>query len=147
MKLDKTNVAILKELRDGRKSFKEISEKLKVSENTIRSRVGKLVETGVLTITGLVNPELLPGHKVAMVGVKLNTMDLVNKGKEFSKLRGVVSACAVTGRFDLMLIVFLKESFGLLEFYTNEVAKISGIQSVETFVVYKNYNLNVPYII
>lgn len=147
MKLDKTNIAILKELRDGRKSFKEISEKLKVSENTIRSRVGKLVETGVLTITGLVNPELLPGHKVAMVGVKLNTMDLVNKGKEFSKLRGVVSACAVTGRFDLMLIVFLKESFGLLEFYTNEVAKISGVQSVETFVVYKNYNLNVPYII
>ena len=147
MKLDKTNIAILKELRDGRKSFKEISEKLKVSENTIRSRVGKLVETGVLTITGLVNPELLPGHKVAMVGVKLNTMDLVNKGKEFSKLRGVVSACAVTGRFDLMLIIFLKESFGLLEFYTNEVAKISGVQSVETFVVYKNYNLNVPYII
>jgi len=147
MKLDKTNISILKELRDGRKSFKEISEKLKVSENTIRSRVSKLVETGVLTITGLVNPELLPGHKVAMVGVKLNTMDLVNKGKEISKLRGVVSACAVTGRFDLMLIVFLKESFGLLEFYTNEVAKISGIQSVETFVVYKNYNLNVPYII
>lgn len=147
MKLDKTNIAILKELRDGRKSFKEIAEKLKVSENTIRSRVSKLVETGVLTITGLVNPELLPGHKVAMVGVKLNTMDLVNKGKELSKLRGVVSACAVTGRFDLMLIVFLKESFGLLEFYTNEVAKISGIQSVETFVVYKNYNLNVPYII
>lgn len=147
MKLDKTNIAILKELRDGRKSFKEIAEKLAVSENTIRSRVSKLVETGVLTITGLVNPELIPGHKVAMVGVKLNTMDLVNKGKELSKLRGVVSACAVTGRFDLMLIVFLKESFGLLEFYTNEVAKISGIQSVETFVVYKNYNLNVPYII
>ena len=147
MKLDKTNISILKELRDGRKSFKEIAEKLAVSENTIRSRVSKLVETGVLTITGLVNPELIPGHKVAMVGVKLNTMDLVNKGKELSKLRGVVSACAVTGRFDLMLIVFLKESFGLLEFYTNEVAKISGIQSVETFVVYKNYNLNVPYII
>ncbi|MFA4906402.1 MAG: Lrp/AsnC family transcriptional regulator [Candidatus Margulisiibacteriota bacterium] len=147
MKLDKTNISILKELRDGRKSFKEIAEKLAVSENTIRSRVSKLVETGILTITGLVNPELIPGHKVAMIGVKLNTMDLVNKGKELSNLRGVVSACVVTGRFDLMLIVFLKESFGLLEFYTNEVAKIDGIQSVETFVVYKNYNLNVPYII
>ncbi|MBU1569834.1 MAG: Lrp/AsnC family transcriptional regulator [Proteobacteria bacterium] len=147
MKPDRINIAILKELRDGSKSFKEIAEKLAVSENTIRSRVGKLVETGVLTITGLVNPELIPGHKVVMIGVKLNTMDLVNKGKELSKLRCVVSACVVTGRFDLMLIVFLKESFGLLEFYTNEVAKISGIQSVETFVVYKNYNLNVPYII
>lgn len=147
MKMDKTNIDILKELRDGRKSFKEIAEKLAVSENTIRSRVGKMVETGVLTITGLVNPELIPGHTVVMIGVKLNTMSLVNKGKEFSKLRGVVSVCVVTGRFDLMLIVFLKDNFSLLEFYTNEVTKISGIQSVETFVVYKNYNLTVPYII
>lgn len=147
MKMDKTNIFILKELRDGRKPFKEIAKKLAVSENTIRSRVNKMIETGVLTITGLVNPELIPGHKLVMVGVKLNTMSLVNKGKEFSKLRGVVSVCVVTGRFDLMLIVLLKESFGLLEFYTNEVAKISGIQSVETFVIYKNYNLTVPYII
>lgn len=147
MKMDKINIAILKELRDGRKPFKEIAEKLSVSENTIRSRVGKLVETGVLTITGLINPELIPGHKLVMVGVKLNTMSLVNKGKEFSKLRGVVSVCVITGRFDLMLIVLLKESFGLLEFYTNEVAKISDVQSVETFVIYKNYNLTVPYII
>jgi Lrp/AsnC family transcriptional regulator, regulator for asnA, asnC and gidA len=147
MKIDKINISILKELRDGSKPYKEIAEKLAVSENTIRSRVNKMIGTGILTITGLVNPELIPGHKVVMVGVKLNTMSLVNKGKEFSKLRGVVSVCVVTGRFDLMLVVFLKESFGLLEFYTNEVSKISGIQSVETFVVYKNYNLTVPYII
>ncbi len=78
MKLDKINIAILKELRDGRKSFIEIAEKLAVAENTIRSRVNKLVETGVLTITGLVNPELIPEHKVVMIGVMLNTMDLVN---------------------------------------------------------------------
>jgi Lrp/AsnC family transcriptional regulator for asnA, asnC and gidA len=147
MKMDKINILILKELRDGRKPFKEIAKKLSVSENTIRSRVNKMIETGILAITGLVNPEYIPGHKVVMIGVKLNTMSLVDKGKEFSKLRGVVSVCVVTGRFDLILIVFLKENFGLLEFYTNEVTKISYVQSVETFVVYKNYNLTVPYII
>jgi Lrp/AsnC family transcriptional regulator for asnA, asnC and gidA len=44
-------------------------------------------------------------------------------------------------------VVLLKEGFGLLEFYTEEVAKIKGIQSVETFVIYKSYNLKVPYIL
>ena len=39
------------------------------------------------------------------------------------------------------------ELFGLLEFYTEEVAKITEVQSVETFVVYKAYNLKVPYIL
>ena len=82
-----------------------------------------------------------------MVGVKLTTMNLVKKGKEFCELKGVVSVSVVTGRFDLMLVVLLKEEFGLLEFYTQEVARIEGVQAVETFVVYKNYNNWVPYIL
>jgi Lrp/AsnC family transcriptional regulator for asnA, asnC and gidA len=147
MKIDATNLAIIKQLRDGRKSFKAIAEELSVSENTIRARVSKLAEEGVLEISGLVDPESLPGHGVVMVGVKLQSMDLIKKGEEFSNLRGVVSVSVVTGRFDLILLVLLKEGFGLLEFYTEEVAKIKGVQSVETFVVYKSYHLKVPYIL
>jgi Lrp/AsnC family transcriptional regulator for asnA, asnC and gidA len=147
MKMDKTNLEIIKQLRDGRKSFKTIAEELSVAENTIRARVSKLTEEGILDISGLVNPESLPGHGVVIVGVKLQSMDLIKKGEEFSKLRGVVSVSVVTGRFDLILMVFLKDGFGLLEFYTDEVAKVKGVQSVETFVVYKSYNLKVPYIL
>jgi Lrp/AsnC family transcriptional regulator for asnA, asnC and gidA len=81
------------------------------------------------------------------VGVKLQSMDLVNKGKEFSNLKGVVSVSVVTGRFDLIIVVLLKSGFGLLEFYTEEVSRIKEVQSVETFVVYKSYNLKVPYVL
>ena len=147
MKIDKANLAIIKHLRDGRRSFKDIADELGLSENTVRTRVHKLTEEGVLEVTGLVDPEALPGHRVVMVGVKLRTMDLINKGKEFSKLRGVVSVSVVTGRYDLILVVFLKEGFGLLEFYTDEVARLKDVQSVETFVVYKAYNLKIPYIL
>ena len=147
MKIDKTNLQIIKQLRDGRKSFKAIAEELSVSENTIRTRVSKLAEEGILEISGLVDPESLPGHGAVIVGVKLQSMDLIKKGEEFSKLRGVVSVSVVTGRFDLILQVLLKEGFGLLEFYTEQVARIKGVQSVETFVVYKSYHLKVPYIL
>lgn len=147
MKIDETNLTIIKHLRNGRKSFKKIAEDLSLSENTVRSRVNKMIQSGTLEISGLVNPETMPGHTLAMVGVKLQTMDLINKGEEFSKLRGVVSATVVTGQYDLILIIFLNESFSLLEFYTKEVSRIKDVRSVETFVVYKNYNLKVPYIL
>lgn len=146
MKIDALNISIIRHLREGRKSFKAIAEDLGVSENTVRSRVAKLEEEGVLEISGLVDPEAVPRHRVVMVGVKLSTMNLVKKGEAFSKLRGVVSVSVVTGRFDLILIVLLKEGFGLLEFYTEEVSRLADVQSVETFVVYKSYNLKVPYI-
>ena len=146
MKIDTLNISIIRHLREGRKSYKLIAKDLGVSENTVRSRVNKLEDEGVLEIAGLVDPAAIPRHRVVMVGVKLNTMDLVKKGAEFSRVRGVVSVSVVTGRFDLILVVLLKAGFGLLEFYTEEVSKLDGVQSVETFVVYKGYNLKVPYI-
>ena len=145
--IDPINLSIIKHLRDGRRSFRDIAKDLAVSENTIRSRVQKLTEAGVLDISGLINPELIDGHRIVMVGVKLKSMNLVQKGEEFSNLRGVVSVSVVTGRFDLILIVMLKPGFDLLEFYTEEVSRLGDVQSVETFVVYKSYNLKVPYIL
>lgn len=147
MKIDKTHIAIIRRLQDGRKSFKEIADQLNLSENTVRARVNKLIEEDVLDITGLVNPEKLPRHRLVMVGVKLSTMNLVKKGEEFSRIPGVVMVNVVTGRYDLILMVLLKEGYDLLEFYTQEVSKIREVQSVETFVVYKSYNTKVPYIL
>ena len=146
MNIDKTNLAIIKHLRNGRKSYQKIARELALSENTVRTRVQKLIEEGILDINGVINPESMDGHRVVIVGVKLQSMDLVNKGKEFSNLKGVVSVSVVTGRFDLLLMVLLRSGFGLLEFYTEEVSRIKEVQSVETFVVYKSYNLKVTYV-
>ncbi|MBI9085855.1 MAG: Lrp/AsnC family transcriptional regulator [Desulfobacterales bacterium] len=147
MKMDPINIDIIKHLKDGRKPYKKIADDLSITENTVRSRVNKLVEEGVLAITGMVDAEALPGHRVVMVGVKLASMDLVKKGEEISKLRGVVSVAVVTGRFDLILVVLFKEGFGLLEFYTEDMVRVADVRSVETFVVYKGYNQKVPYIL
>ena len=147
MLLDEINVAIIRHLKDGRKSFKRIAEELSITENTVRARVNRMTEEGVLGITGLVDPGKIQGLTSVIIGVKLSTMDLVRKGEEFSRLKGVVSASVVTGRYDLILVVLLNEVFGLLEFYTDEVARIQDVQSVETFVIYKNYNMKVPLIL
>jgi Lrp/AsnC family transcriptional regulator for asnA, asnC and gidA len=147
MKIDAMNLAIIKHLRDGRKSFKKIAEDLSITENTVRARMNKLIDEGVLEISGLVEPEALPGHSIVKIGVKLSTMELIKKGEEFSRLKGVVSVCVVTGRFDLIVTVLLNEQFNLLTFYKEEVSHIKDVQSAETFVIYKSYNMKVPYIL
>jgi Lrp/AsnC family transcriptional regulator for asnA, asnC and gidA len=145
--MDDINIQIIKHLKEGRKSYREIADALVVAENTVRSRVARLIEDGALDIRGVVDPEHLPGHRLVIVGVKLGTMALVDKGEEFSRLKGVVSVSVVTGRYDLILTVLLSEKFDLLQFYTQEVIKISEVQSVETFVVYKGFNQKVPYVL
>ena len=147
MKIDVTSLAIIKHLREGRKSFQKIAKDLSITENTVRARVNRLIEEGVLAVTGLVDPEAIPGHRLVLVGIKLSTMDLVRKGEEFSRLKGVVSVCVVTGRYDLILTVLMSDTHDLLAFYTEQVSQIRDVQSAETFVVYKTYNLKVPYIL
>ncbi len=146
MKIDNTYIDIIRELKDGKKSFKKIADKLSITENTVRTRVNNLQKEGVLEICGLVDPATLPDHRVVIIGIKLTEMNLVEKGEEISRLKGVISVNVVTGRYDLMILVLFKKGFGLLEFYTQEISNITGIGSVETFVVYKSYNLKVPYI-
>jgi Lrp/AsnC family transcriptional regulator, regulator for asnA, asnC and gidA len=147
MEIDETNIEILRHLKDGRKSFKLIAESLSLTENTIRSRVNKLLEEGILNFSGNIDVNALKGNSLLYLGIKLKSMDLKNKASQFSQLKGVVSAAIVTGRYDIILQVLLGSEYNLLEFITEQVATIEDVQTVESFIVYKGYNLKVPYIL
>ncbi len=144
MELDEINLAIISHLTDGRIPFKKIAGRLGVAEGTVRARVKRLKSEGVLDITALVNPEAMPSRSIAMVGIQLNDMNLVRQAERLSKLKGVVNVCVVTGRFDIFLTVMLDSDFTLVRFYTEEMTRIDTIRAVETFVVYKSFNLKVP---
>lgn len=147
MKVDEINRKIIRQLRNGRKSYGEIAKKMSITTNTVRGRVKKLLADGVLDITGVIDPEKIENHFLAIVGVKLKNMNLIKKGNQFGKLKGVISVGIVTGQFDLIITVLLNHEFSLLDFLTNEVSKVSDVLSTETFVVYKNFNLKVPYVL
>ena len=148
-KIDDTNKMIIREMVDGRKSFSAIADDMKITENTVRTRVNKMLDEGVLKVMGLVDPELVPGLQVVMMGVKLKTLDLETKAREFTSLRGVISAAVVTGRYDLIVQLILNEDEGLslLDFFKTELVDIEDVLEVETFVVYQSHELYVPYIL
>ena len=143
-KIDDTNKQIIKQLLDGRKAFSAIADDLMITENTVRSRVNKMIEDGILKISGLIDPTMFPGLQIIMMGVKMKTLDLGRKAEEFSALRGVISAAVVTGRYDLIVQIELNEE---LDFFKYELSKIEDVQEVETYIVYRSKNLLVPYII
>ncbi len=148
-KLDETNKQLIRQLLDGRKPFSSISDDLMITENTVRSRVNKMMDDGLLKIIGLVDPEKVPGFQIVMMGVKLKSLDLEEKAEEVTRLKGVVSVAVVTGRYDLIVQIEIceEENLSLLDFFKQELTKIEGILEVETFVVYQSHNLLVPYLL
>lgn len=150
MKLDETNKAIIKELSsgsNGRKAFSSVAEKIGITENTVRSRVNKMLDDGVLQVSALVDPQYIPDMQVVIMGLKLSTLDLEEKAKEVLKLKGVISVVVVTGRYDLIiqLTTSTDDDRSLLNFFKNELSKVKGISDVETFVVYQSHDYMIPF--
>jgi Lrp/AsnC family transcriptional regulator for asnA, asnC and gidA len=147
MKLDEINMKIIKHIQNGRKPAAEIADDLSITENTVRTRIKNMINDSFLEIKGVVDPDKMRNHFIALVGVRMKTPKLLEKAEEFSDLRGVVSVGVVTGCFDIMLVVLLSDEFGLLQFFTEEVSKIDGVATSDTFVMYKNFNWRIPYIL
>ena len=83
-----------------------------------------------------------------MVGMKVKSADLVERRRGCipAQRRYQVSGLSPAA-YDLIAEVLLKDDFGLLRFFTEEVATVDDVQDFETFVVYKSYGLKVPYIL
>ena len=88
-------------------SLKLLPQKLNVSEGTIKNRVTRLKNRGILKLEARVNPFALPNAISALVGVNLKERDHEKKIKEIEKIPAVTAVWNATGRFDLFFEVMV----------------------------------------
>ena len=113
-KLDDTNRKIIAHLQKGRKSYKEIADALSIAENTVKSRVRKMEEDKIIDITTVLNPEVLEGHQIVLVGIQVKDLSYLKTGEKLSKLKRVINVCVVTGRFFLRNLVYQDNELGII---------------------------------
>lgn len=145
--MDDLNIEIIRHLSDGRKTFKDIAQSLGVAENTIRSRVIKLIDQGILRIAAMVSPASMPGHYTSYLGFNTVPDQADRIAKEVSQLKGVISGVCVTGRFDVMCLALFNEEYRIHNFMFEELPKIHGITVVEQFQIYKSHNHRCRYVL
>lgn len=145
--MDDLNIDIIRHLTDGRKTFKSIAKSLGVAENTVRARVTKLIDQGVLRIAAMVNPSAMPNHYTAYIGLNTAPAQAARVALKLSELKGVIAAVCVTGRFDVMCFILFNEDYTMDEFMFQELPKIEGVTAVEQFQIYKSFNHRCRYVL
>ncbi|OGV52994.1 MAG: hypothetical protein A2017_09670 [Lentisphaerae bacterium GWF2_44_16] len=137
--LDKKLISILN--RNGRENNSDIARELSISEGTVRNRIKKLTDSGILKVSGLLNPDTVPEKQLVFLGVKIAvSKDLRNLAEKISVLEGVQAAYITTGRYDIIVEVWLNVKYGLIQFLSETLASIDGITSTESFLIMKSYN-------
>ena len=143
--IDKIDLKIMSLLgEDGRRSNRDIARSLKISEGTVRQRLGQLIKNGCLRITAQVNIETFPELYIAFVGVKLDGRRLTECADQVEKLPAVLTTMIVTGRYDLFAVVLAHSHQTLVDFVTNQLSHIPGVKDSETYVVLRNYGQWIP---
>jgi len=117
-----------------------IAEQLGVSEGTVRARLKRLKESGVLQVRALINPEVLANKQLVVIGLTVAEARWLDaKAQEVAALPGVLSVSIASGRYDLMVEVLTNSNRGLVTFLTEALASVEGIRSSESFIMLKSY--------
>ena len=147
IKLDEQDLEIVRNLWDGRTPYADIAEKVGLTTNTVRNRVNKMVENGALQIIGLVNPIFVEGTSSAFLGFKVLPSKAETALGQILELKGTVGAATVSGRFDIMGIFMFNGEHSHSRFLKEELSKVDGLQSVETFFVIEGSTFQLRYVL
>ena len=130
--LDRMLVAELE--HDGRASFREIGERLGVSERAISARFAELSERDAVRVIAVGNPHALGFRGLAWIGLTLEDgANLDEVAAALARVPQLSYLVSVSGRFDLMGELVCRDRDHLLATLSERVGRVGGIESVETF--------------
>jgi Lrp/AsnC family transcriptional regulator for asnA, asnC and gidA len=130
--LDSLDIGIVRELQDdGRRAFREIARNLSVPEATVRTRVKRLQDQGILQILAFIDASKLGRARLALFFLDVDpkhhdaVVEILNAWTEVSYMS------TITGTPDLCVQILCRDDEGLWELQ-QKVRSLRGVIGVRT---------------
>ncbi|CAI3805017.1 hypothetical protein GLGCALEP_03775 [Pseudomonas sp. MM221] len=138
--LDDLDLGIVRELQmDGRRAFREIARTLSVPEATIRTRVKRLQDQGVVQILAFTDPSKLGHAKLALLFVKVAPQDHDRVIDTLGRWTEVSYLSTIMGVADICVQVLCRddESLWNLQQRVRSLPGVHEVQSTQEVKVHK----------
>ena len=137
-KLDSLDQQLISYLQaDGRTPYTTLAAELGVAEATVRKRVNRLIDSGVLRIVGVTSRERLGLQTQAIVGVKVDGDSVERVITQLQPLDMVRYIGVAAGEFDLILELVAASNEELFTFLTRTLRDIPGVVASQTSLIMK----------
>lgn len=134
--LDETDREILRILqRDGRTSNSEIARRLGITETTVRKRIATMRANDYFEIVAVPTPRVAGFNQSALIGLSVRLPHLREVSEVLVRQPEVRYCGLSTGRFDVMVEAFFRDTEHLLSFTTDVLGELPGITDVETSLI------------
>src|SRR5437016_12945934 len=133
--IDEIDQRIIEALKiDGRRPFTKLAAELGISEASVRQRVSNLINTRVMQIVAITNPVKLGFSHASMIGIRVSGDRLFEVANEISAFEEVTYLIICACSFDLLAEVVCRDNDHLLDFLTEKLYKVQGVQQAETYM-------------
>lgn len=138
--IDSLDLKIIELLQqNGRIPYRDIARSINAPEATIRYRMKRLLDDGIITISAFINTGKVRYENVAYIEIKVKSDFFETVLEQLISMENISYLSAVTGEFDIMLEYIYKDNEDLLGFinWLKEKDVITGLNSRNILKIYK----------
>ena len=138
--LDEAIIAIFR--TDGRLSNREVARRLDISEGTVRQRLKKLQDANAIRIGVVADVFHLGYTQAALIRLAIAPQHVEAALAALTALEDTTYVAAVAGRFNLIVLVLVRDQAHLLDLINSNVESLQGINEVDVRPVVRTVKYN-----
>ncbi len=138
--IDSLDLKIIELLQhNGRIPYRDIARSIDTPEATVRYRMKRLLDDGIITISAFINTGKVRYENVAYIELKVEPDFFETVLEALVNMESISYLSAVTGEFDIMLEYIYKNNEDLLSFinWLKKKDAITGLNSRNILKIYK----------
>jgi Lrp/AsnC family transcriptional regulator for asnA, asnC and gidA len=144
--VDETDRGILRQLQDdGRRSFREIARAVGVSERTVRTRVRRMQEAGVLRFLAFIDPRQLEHQVLALVLLRVQAQAHDRIVETLTSWQEVSYVSTLLGRADIYAQVVCRDDEELWHLVGRRIRGLDGVLETETMTEMRVHKFRYAY--
>ncbi len=133
--IDELDQRLIEQLvKDGRKSSRDLAKILNADPSTIRRRVHRLIQEGIVRIIALPIVSKAGYPVQTYVGINVDPVELDNNLKVLNEIPECAFVSVTAGRFNIMIILWCRSTSEINKLVQKILVRLKGIRSYETFI-------------
>lgn len=130
--LDSTDHKLIDELKkDGRQSLAKIGEVVGLTGDSVKDRLTKLTNDGVIKVTCSVDPRVLGFNSITLLGIKVSGK-AEHIAAELSQVPEFDFVCCIAGEYDILVEAVCRDDLHLLRVVDDFIRSRSDVRSVSS---------------
>lgn len=138
--LDNQLVALL--AQDARVSNRRIAAEIGVTEGTVRGRIKRLQQEGLIVFTAITGFQLGQSAHLAFINIQADVDRVREIAAKIADVPGINAVLITMGQFNINAMTLIDDLTTLVELASDRILAIEGVHHVETSIAVKTIKYN-----